>query len=229
MAGLLTPEASRMLVDAIKQRHPDKPLHIHTHDTAMVGVASMLECAKAGADVVDVAIDSMSGMTSQPAMGSIVNALKYSERRVEGLSREAINDYSTFWESTRPQYAPFECTQTLKSGSSDVVEHEIPGGQYTNLQFQSFSMGMAHDFPMVKKRYKEANELLGDIVKVTPSSKVVGDLAQFMVANKLDKQAVLNQAEDIKLPPSVVEFLQGYIGQPHGGFPEPFRSQVRHL
>ncbi len=166
MAGLLTPDSGRMLVDAIKQRHPDVPLHIHTHDTAMVAVASMLECARAGADVVDVAIDSMSGMTSQPAMGSIVNALRFSDRKVEGLEREAINAYNTFWEATRPIYAPFECTQTLKSGSSDVVDHEIPGGQYTNLQFQSFSMGMAEEFSTVKQRYKDANELLGDIVKV---------------------------------------------------------------
>merc|ERR1719430_2099958 len=134
--------------------------------------------------------------------------------------------YSSYWEQTRTQYAPFECTKTMRSGNADVYLHEIPGGQYTNLQFQAYSLGLGDQFEMVKEKYKEANILLGDIVKVTPSSKVVGDLAQFMVQNKLTSEDVQNQAGSLSFPSSVVEYLQGQIGQPYQGFPEPLRSDV---
>ena len=123
-------------------------------------------------------------------------------------------------------YGPFESTATMRSGNADVYKHEIPGGQYTNLQFQAYSLGLGDQFELVKKKYKEANEILGDLVKVTPSSKIVGDLAQFMVQNKLSKTDVLKKASELSFPASVIEFLQGAIGQPVGGFPEPFRSQV---
>ncbi len=136
MAGLLKPRAGAMLVDAIRQRHPDLPIHIHTHDTSGAGVASMLECARAGADVVDVAVDAMSGMTSQPAMGAVVASLMGSEQEVSGVSLDDISAYSAYWEQTRNLYGPFECTKTMRSGNADVYKHEIPGGQYTNLQFQ---------------------------------------------------------------------------------------------
>ncbi|XP_046384107.1 pyruvate carboxylase, mitochondrial [Ischnura elegans] len=225
MAGLLKPRAAKMLVSALRDRHPDVPLHIHTHDTSGAGVASLLACAEAGADVVDVAVDSMSGMTSQPSMGAIVAALQGSELDT-GLNLKHVSEYSAYWEQARTLYAPFECATTMKSGNADVYVNEIPGGQYTNLQFQAYSLGLGDFFEDVKKAYSEANLLLGDIIKVTPSSKVVGDLAQFMVQNKLTAKEVEEKAEELSFPKSVVEFLQGYIGTPHGGFPEPFRSKV---
>uniref|UniRef100_A0A1A9UHC7 Pyruvate carboxylase n=2 Tax=Glossina TaxID=44049 RepID=A0A1A9UHC7_GLOAU len=225
MAGLLKPQAAKLLISAIRDKHPDVPIHIHTHDTSGAGVASMLACAEAGADVVDVAVDSMSGMTSQPSMGAIVASLQGTPSDT-AFDLGSISEYSAFWEQTRTLYAPFECTTTMKSGNADVYMNEIPGGQYTNLQFQAFSLGLGDFFEDVKKSYREANLLLGDIIKVTPSSKVVGDLAQFMVQNKLTADQVLEKAEELSFPKSVVEFLQGSIGTPHGGFPEPFRSRV---
>uniref|UniRef100_A0A182VJ77 Pyruvate carboxylase n=1 Tax=Anopheles merus TaxID=30066 RepID=A0A182VJ77_ANOME len=143
-----------------------------------------------------------------------------------GLGLPDISEYSAYWEQTRTLYAPFECTTTMKSGNADVYMNEIPGGQYTNLQFQAYSLGLGDFFEDVKKAYREANLLLGDIIKVTPSSKVVGDLAQFMVQNHLTAEQVLERAEELSFPKSVVEFLQGAIGTPHGGFPEPLRSRV---
>merc|ERR1719412_3270551 len=162
----------------------------------------------------------MSGMTSQPSMGAIVSNLE------TGINLEDVSTYSAFWEQTRTLYGPFESTATMRSGNADVYKHEIPGGQYTNLQFQAYSLGLGDQFELVKKKYREANDILGDLVKVTPSSKIVGDLAQFMVQNKLTKKAVVSKASELSFPASVVEFLQGHIGQPVGGFPEPFRSQV---
>ncbi|XP_058838959.1 pyruvate carboxylase, mitochondrial isoform X1 [Topomyia yanbarensis] len=225
MAGLLKPQAAKLLISAIRERHPDVPIHIHTHDTSGAGVASMLACANAGADVVDVAVDSMSGMTSQPSMGAIVASLQGTPLDT-GLNLPDISEYSAYWEQTRTLYAPFECTTTMKSGNADVYLNEIPGGQYTNLQFQAYSLGLGDFFEDVKKAYREANLLLGDIIKVTPSSKVVGDLAQFMVQNHLTADQVRERAEELSFPKSVIEFLQGAIGTPHGGFPEPFRSRV---
>ena len=220
MAGLLRPASAKILIDAIRQKHPDIPIHVHTHDTSGAGVAAMLAASEAGCDIFDVAVDSMSGMTSQPSMGAIVANLD------TGLDLEKVSEYSAFWEQTRTLYGPFESTTTMRSGNADVYKHEIPGGQYTNLQFQAYSLGLGDQFELVKKKYREANDILGDLVKVTPSSKIVGDLAQFMVQNKLNQKDVLNRASELSFPASVVEFLQGHIGQPVGGFPEPFRSQV---
>ncbi|KAF4089140.1 hypothetical protein AMELA_G00063020 [Ameiurus melas] len=225
MAGLLKPEASHLLITALRDRFPDVPIHVHTHDTAGAGVAAMLACAEAGADIVDVAVDSMAGMTSQPSMGAIVACAKGTKHDT-GISLENVFDYSEYWEVTRGLYAPFDCTATMKSGNADVYENEIPGGQYTNLHFQAHSMGLGNRFKEVKKAYVEANKLLGDLIKVTPSSKIVGDLAQFMVQNSLSRADVEERADELSFPLSVVEFLQGYIGIPHGGFPEPFRSKV---
>ncbi|TMS02168.1 Pyruvate carboxylase, mitochondrial [Larimichthys crocea] len=225
MAGLLKPEASKLLVGALRDRFPDVPIHVHTHDTAGAGVAAMLACAEAGADVVDVAVDSMAGMTSQPSMGAIVACAKGTKLDT-GIALEKVFDYSEYWEVARGLYAPFDCTATMKSGNADVYENEIPGGQYTNLHFQAHSMGLGNKFKEVKKAYTEANKLLGDLIKVTPSSKIVGDLAQFMVQNNLTRAEVEERADELSFPLSVVEFLQGYIGIPHGGFPEPFRSKV---
>ena len=187
MAGLLKPRAGALLVDAIRQRHPDLPIHIHTHDTSGAGVASMLECARAGADVIDVAVDAMSGMTSQPAMGAVVASLMGSDHEVQGthlclttasclhfntssssgINLNDISASSAYWEQTRNLYGPFECTKTMRSGNADVYKHEIPGGQYTNLQFQAYSLGLGDQFELVKQKYTEANDLLGDLVKVT--------------------------------------------------------------
>uniref|UniRef100_T1GGZ2 pyruvate carboxylase n=1 Tax=Megaselia scalaris TaxID=36166 RepID=T1GGZ2_MEGSC len=217
--------AAELLVTAIRDKHPDVPIHIHTHDTSGAGVASMLACAEADADVIDVAVDSMSGMTSQPSMGAVVASLQGTQLDTE-IDLKTVSEYSAYWEQTRTLYAPFECTATMKSGNADVYLNEIPGGQYTNLQFQAFSLGLGEMFEDVKKAYREANFILGDIIKVTPSSKVVGDLAQFMVQNKLSPEDVVEKAGELSFPKSVLEFLQGHIGIPYGGFPEPFRSQV---
>ncbi|XP_044537229.1 pyruvate carboxylase, mitochondrial [Gracilinanus agilis] len=225
MAGLLKPAACTLLVGALRDRFPELPLHIHTHDTAGSGVANMLACAQAGADVVDVAVDSMSGITSQPSMGALV-ACTLGTPFDTGVPLERVFDYSEYWEGARGLYAPFDCTATMKSGNSDVYENEIPGGQYTNLHFQAHSMGLGNKFKEVKKAYVEGNQMLGDLIKVTPSSKIVGDLAQFMVQNGLSRAEVEAKAEELSFPRSVVEFLQGYIGIPYGGFPEPFRSKV---
>ncbi|KAK5875996.1 hypothetical protein CesoFtcFv8_027012 [Champsocephalus esox] len=225
MAGLLKPQSSKLLIGSLRDRFPDLPIHVHTHDTAGAGVAAMLACAEAGADVVDVAVDSMAGMTSQPSMGAMVACAKGTKLDT-GIALEKVFDYSEYWEVARGLYAPFDCTATMKSGNADVYENEIPGGQYTNLHFQAHSMGLGNKFKEVKKAYTEANKLLGDLIKVTPSSKIVGDLAQFMVQNNLTRAEVEERADELSFPLSVVEFLQGFIGIPHGGFPEPFRSKV---
>lgn len=225
MAGVLKPRAAKMLIGTLRDKYPDLPIHVHTHDTAGAGVASMLACAEAGADVVDVAVDSMSGMTSQPSMGAVVSELANTDLDT-GVKLSDVTVYSSYWEQARNLYGPFECCKTMKSGNSDVYDNQIPGGQYTNLQFQAFSLGLADQFEEVKKMYCEANQLLGDIPKVTPSSKVVGDMAQFMVQNKLNKKMVEDRAEELSLPVSVVEYFQGHLGEPPGGYPEPLRSKI---
>ena len=224
MAGLLKPQAATQLVGALRAEWPDLPIHVHTHDTSGTGTAAMLACAEAGADAVDLAIDAMSGTTSQPSLGAVVGALRNHPSLDTGLDPSEINLLNEYWEQSREVYAPFESGQ--KSGSADVYRHEMPGGQYTNLLFQSTQLGLAGQWPAIKTAYAAANQLLGDIIKVTPSSKVVGDLAQFMVQNNLSEQDVRDQASTLSFPLSVVEFFQGYLGIPHGGFPEPLRSQV---
>jgi len=223
MAGLLKPTAAHTLISALRKEFPQLPIHVHTHDTAGTGVASMLAAAHAGADAVDAAIDSMSGMTSQPSMGAIVAALQ-NDAKSTGIAMDDLTPLIEYWESVRFSYAAFESGQ--KSGSAEVYSHEMPGGQYTNLQFQSTSLGLADQWSQVKVAYGAANRLLGDIVKVTPSSKVVGDLAQFMVTNGLDESSVREQAASLNFPSSVVEYFQGAIGIPFGGFPQPLQTQV---
>jgi len=224
MAGLLTPRAASMLVSAIRKEMPDMPIHVHTHDTAGAGVASQLAAAEAGADVVDVAMDAMSGLTSQPSLGAIVANLRGTPLDT-GIELQDVAGLNTYWENVRGLYVPFESGQL--SGSSDVYKHEIPGGQFTNLLYQSKQLGLTERWPDIKRKYAEANLLLGDIPKVTPSSKVVGDLAQYMVAQNLAPQQVVEQADSLALPDSVVQYFRGEIGQPPGGFPEPITSRVR--
>mmetsp|Transcript_7028 Transcript_7028/g.6663 ORF Transcript_7028/g.6663 Transcript_7028/m.6663 type:complete len:1239 (-) Transcript_7028:182-3898(-) len=223
MAGLLTPKASSLLVGKLREQHPDIPIHVHTHDTAGSGVASMIAAAQAGADVVDASIDAMSGLTSQPSLGAIAANMRGTDSDT-GIDTKKLGPLNTYWESVRQVYGPFESGQL--SGSSDVYDHEIPGGQYTNLLYQSRQLGLSEKWPEIKKKYAEANLILGDIPKVTPSSKVVGDLAQFMVSQGLEPDDIVNQADTLAYPESVVQFLRGEIGVPPGGFPEPLRSKV---
>eukprot|EP00019_Armaparvus_languidus_P006375 CAMPEP_0168600548 /NCGR_PEP_ID=MMETSP0420-20121227/12850_1 /TAXON_ID=498008 /ORGANISM="Pessonella sp." /LENGTH=1155 /DNA_ID=CAMNT_0008638661 /DNA_START=287 /DNA_END=3754 /DNA_ORIENTATION=- len=225
MAGLLTPSTATLLIKALRKKFPDTPIHVHTHDTAGTGVSSMLACAKAGADAVDAAVDSMSGLTSQPSMGALVacedKTVKFNVRHSD------LTQLSNYWEVVRGQYAPFEATATLRSVDSSVIEHQIPGGQLTNMNFQAFSLGLGDQFGNVKQKYIEANRLLGDIIKVTPSSKVVGDLAQFMTANNLSHDDVVARADELDFPESVVDFFRGGLGQhPRGQWPEPLRSKI---
>jgi len=213
MAGLLKPAAATTLISALRREFPNMPI-------PGTGVASMLACAAAGADVVDAAVDSMSGMTSQPSLGSIVAALKDTPMAT-GIELAQLSPLIEYWESVRFSYAAFESGQ--KSGSAEVYAHEMPGGQYTNLQFQSTSLGLATQWSQVKKNYAAANRLLGDIVKVTPSSKVVGDLAQFMVTNNLDEAGVRASADTLSFPSSVVE----YFGR--GVLPRRHRHTARRI
>ncbi|KAG9307072.1 hypothetical protein G9A89_016900 [Geosiphon pyriformis] len=223
MAGLLKPEAAKILVGAIRSRWPDLPIHVHTHDTAGTGVASMLAAAAAGADIIDLAIDSMSGITSQPSMGAVVSALENTNLGT-GIRLEDVHALNGYWEQVRMLYSCFE--SGVLAADSSVYEHEMPGGQYTNLMFQAQQLGLGQMWKEIKRAYVEANKLCGDIVKVTPSSKVVGDLAQFMVSNKLTYFDVIQKAKTLSFPVSVVEFFQGHLGQPYGGFPEPLRSDI---
>lgn len=223
MAGLLKPNAASLLVGAIREEFPDLPIHVHTHDTAGTGVASMLAAAQAGADVVDAATDAMSGTTAQPSLGALV-ASTQGTKLDTGLDLHEVSRLNEYWEECRGLYAPFESGQ--KSGSADVYIHEMPGGQYTNLLYQSSQLGLTGQWSQVKTAYAAANRLLGDIIKVTPSSKVTGDLAQFLVANDLTENEVIEKAEELSFPNSVIEYFQGYLGIPPFGFPEPLRSRV---
>ncbi|KAK9418557.1 putative Pyruvate carboxylase [Seiridium unicorne] len=223
MAGVLKPHAATLLIGAIREKYPDLPIHVHTHDSAGTGVASMVACAKAGADAVDAATDSLSGMTSQPSINAIIASLEGSEHD-PGLNPAHVRALDSYWAQLRLLYSPFEAH--LAGPDPEVYEHEIPGGQLTNMMFQAQTLGLGSQWAETKKAYEHANDLLGDIVKVTPTSKVVGDLAQFMVSNKLSSQDVVDRADELDFPGSVYEFLEGMMGQPYGGFPEPLRSKA---
>lgn len=223
MAGVLKPKAATLLIGSIRKKYPDLPIHVHTHDSAGTGVASMVACAKAGADAVDAATDSLSGMTSQPSIGAILASLEGSDLD-PGLNNHAVRALDQYWAQVRLLYSPFEAG--LTGPDPEVYSHEIPGGQLTNLIFQASQLGLGTQWAQTKKAYEQANDLLGDIVKVTPTSKVVGDLAQFMVSNKLDYDGVIEKAGELDFPGSVLEFFEGLMGQPYGGFPEPLRSKA---
>ena len=222
MAGLLKPAAARALVTALRDC-TDLPIHLHTHDTSGAAAASVLAAIEAGVDAVDAAIDSMSGTTSQPCLGAIVEALRHTNRDT-GLDGDAIRRLSFYWEAVRQQYAAFE--SDLKSGASEVYVHEMPGGQFTNLREQARSLGLDARWHEVADAYAAANRLFGDIVKVTPSSKVVGDMALMMVSQDLTAADVLDPAREIAFPSSVVEMLRGDLGQPPGGWPEAIQRKV---
>ena len=226
MAGLLKPAAARLLIGSIRKKYPNLPIHVHTHDTAGNGVSSMIAVAESGADVIDLATDCMSGITSQPCMGAVIAALEGSEHCID-IPFENVQILNSYWEQIRLLYTCFD--PQVNSPSSEVYEHEMPGGQYTNLLFQATSLGLGTRWTQIKKAYALANKLCGDIVKVTPSSKVVGDLAQFLVANDLWQKSeldIMNMKTRLNFPTSVIEYFQGYLGVPPYGFPEPFRTLV---
>jgi pyruvate carboxylase len=222
MAGLCRPYAARALVTALREEI-GLPIHFHTHDTAGGQMASLLFASEAGVDVVDTAISSMSGLTSQPSLEALVAALQRQERDT-GLDFDALLRHADYWGAVREQYAPFE--SDLKSSSGDVYLHEIPGGQYSNLRPQAEAMGLGDRLPELKRMYHVVNEMLGDIVKVTPSSKVVGDLALYMLTHKLTPEEILERGEEIQFPESVVGLFAGEIGYPEGGFPERLQEAV---
>ncbi len=222
MAGLLKPTAARQLVQTLKSE-VGLPIHFHTHDTSGAAAATILAASDAGVDAVDVAMDAFSGGTSQPCMGSIVEALRNTERDT-GLDIKAIREISTYWEHVRGQYLAFE--SGLPAPASEVYLHEMPGGQFTNLKAQARSLGLEERWPEVAQAYADANQMFGDIVKVTPSSKVVGDMALMMVAQGLTRAQVEDPDMDVAFPDSVVDMLKGNLGQPHGGWPEGILKKV---
>ena len=222
MSGLLKPTAASKLVGALKQEI-GIPIHLHTHDTSGNGVATVLMAAQAGVDIVDAAFNSMSGLTSQPALNSIVASLQHSDRDT-GLDSDGLQKISEYWRDVRPVYKDFE--SELQTASAEIYKYEIPGGQYSNLQAQVESFGLGHKLKEVKDMYKAVNQMLGDIVKVTPSSKVVGDLAIFMVQNDLTPENIVEKGANIDFPDSTVSYFEGMMGQPEGGFPQDIQKVV---
>lgn len=222
MAGLLKPASAKVLIKALKQEI-GLPIHFHTHDTSGAGAATILAACDAGVDAVDAAMDAFSGGTSQPCLGAIVEALRNTDRDT-GIDIAAVRQISDYWEGVRKQYAAFE--SGLPAPASEVYLHEMPGGQFTNLKAQARSLGLEERWPEVAQAYADANQMFGDIVKVTPSSKVVGDMALMMVAQGLTRAQVEDPAVDVAFPDSVVDMLKGNLGQPHGGWPEGIQKKV---
>ncbi|MBK4215863.1 pyruvate carboxylase [Paracoccus caeni] len=222
MAGLLRPAAASVLVKALKEE-VGLPVHFHTHDTSGLASATILAAAAAGVDAVDCAMDAFSGGTSQPTLGSIIEALDGSERDT-GLDIGEIRKISNYWERVRENYAAFE--SGLQAPASEVYLHEMPGGQFTNLKAQARSMGLEDRWHEVAQAYADVNRMFGDIVKVTPSSKVVGDMALMMVAQNLTPAQVQDPAVEVSFPDSVVDMMKGNLGQPPGGWPEALQKKV---
>lgn len=222
MSGLLKPYAAKKLVSTLKQEI-GIPLHLHTHDTSGNQVAACLMAAEAGVDIVDLAISSMSSLTSQPSLNSVVSALQGTERDT-GLDIRRLEKLSEYWEDIRGRYSSFE--SDLKTPLTDIYRYEIPGGQYTNLRPQVQSLGLGHRFNEVREMFVTVNQMLGDIVKVTPSSKMVGDLAIFMVQNDLTAENIVEKGEALAFPDSVVSYFEGMMGQPAWGFPEDLQKVV---
>src|SRR5262249_4642499 len=218
------PYAAFVLVKALKEE-VDLPIHFHTHDTSGINAASVLKASEAGVDIADGAIASMSGGTSQPNLNSIVAALE-STPRDTSLDLDALNECSDYWEAVRTYYAPFDSGP--KSGSARLYEHEIPGGQYTNLREQAVALGLGHRWHEVEHTFAEVNELFGDIVKVTPSSKVVGDMTLFLMAKEMKPADVvkLDIHHDVSFPNSVVEMFSGVLGVPPGGWPKKLQKII---
>lgn len=223
MSGVMKPAAGRALVRAIRAKYPDVPIHMHTHDTNGAGTATMLACVEEGADIVDTALDSISGSTSQPAASAVVASLQNTGFDSE-LSLDQIGVVDAYWAQLRLMYAGFDAD--LRSPDPTVYKHEIPGGQYSNLIFQARQLGLGSQWAETLEAYEDANLLLGDIIKATPTSKAVGDLAQFMVDRKLSAIEVQQRASTLDFPQSVLDYFKGRMGQPFDGFPEPLRTDV---
>jgi pyruvate carboxylase len=222
MAGLCRPYAAQALVKALKDSL-GIPIHFHTHDTSGVNAASVLRASDAGCDVVDLAIASMSGSTSQPNLNSVVAALQHTPRDT-GLDLDTLNEFSDYWEQVRNFYAPFDTAP--KTGSAEVYLHEMPGGQITNLKEQAAAMGLGARWPEIARTYREVNDLFGDIVKVTPSSKVVGDMALFLFTRGIRPADVVNLPPGTSWPESVIDMLSGGLGEPLGGWPRAMMKAV---
>ncbi len=222
MAGLLQPYAAEQLITGLKEA-VDLPIHLHTHDTSSIQSATYLKAIEAGVDVVDVALSAVSGLTSQPNFNSIASMLQFHERASD-LDVQSLNSFSNYWEVVREFYYPFE--SELKAGTAEVYQHEIPGGQYSNLRPQARGLGLEDQFETIKHNYGVVNRLFGDLVKVTPSSKVVGDMAMFMTANNYTENDILTKGTTIDFPDSVKALFRGNLGQPHGGFPSELQKIV---
>ena len=222
MAGLLKPAAATMLIKTLKTEI-GIPIHFHTHDTSGIAASTILGASEAGVDAVDTAMDAFSGGTSQPCLGSIVEALRHTERDTE-LDIDDVRQINNYWEHVRDQYVAFESGSSAPA--SEVYLHEMPGGQFTNLKAQARSLGLEEQWPEIAKTYADVNQMFGDIVKVTPSSKVVGDMALMMVSQGLSRQDVENPDIDLSFPDSVVDMMRGNLGQPPGGFPKTIVKKI---
>ncbi|HNQ72378.1 MAG TPA: pyruvate carboxylase [Verrucomicrobiota bacterium] len=223
MAGLCRPPAARVLVKALKEE-VGLPVHFHTHDTSGIAAASVLSAAEAGVDIVDLANASLSGSTSQPNLNSVVAALQFT-RRDTGLNLAALNELGDYWEQVRTYYAPFDTAP--KSGSAEVYLHEMPGGQFTNLKEQAAAMGLASHWPEIARTYAEVNQLFGDVIKVTPSSKAIGDMTMFLVTRGIKPADVLNLTPgSVPFPESVIDMVRGGLGQPLGGWPRKLQHII---
>ncbi|MEM9158845.1 MAG: pyruvate carboxylase [Verrucomicrobiota bacterium] len=222
MAGLCKPFAAKKLIKALRDEI-DIPIHFHTHDSSGIASASVLKAAEAGVDIVDLAISSMSGLTSQPNLNSIAAALKGNPRDTK-LDVPALNQFSIYWEAVRQYYEPFDTGP--KFGSAEVYDHEMPGGQYTNLREQAFSLGLGRRWPEVVQTYQDVNHLLGQVVKVTPSSKCIGDLAIFLVTRGIKASDIVNLEPGSSFPASIVDMLSGGLGQPKGGWPKKVQKVI---
>ncbi|WP_394232652.1 pyruvate carboxylase [Niallia oryzisoli] len=222
MAGLLKPEAAYQLISELKAT-VDIPIHLHTHDTSGNGIYTYSRAIEAGVDIVDVAISSMAGLTSQPSANTLFYALQGNDRQ-PAVEVDALENLSHYWEDVRKYYQDFE--SGMVAPHTEVYQHEMPGGQYSNLQQQAKGVGLGDQWDDVKRMYSRVNQMFGDIVKVTPSSKVVGDMALFMVQNNLTEEDVLAKGDTIDFPDSVVELFMGYLGQPHGGFPKDLQKVI---
>src|SRR6187200_953820 len=222
MAGLLRAPAARTLVTALRERF-DLPVHLHTHDTAGGQLGALLAAIDAGVDAVDAATAAMAGTTSQPPLSALVSATDHSPRET-GLSLEAVCALEPYWEAVRRVYAPFE--SGLPAPTGRVYTHEIPGGQLSNLRQQAIALGLGEKFEQIEDMYAAADRILGHVVKVTPSSKVVGDLALHLVAVGADPDDFASDPGKYDVPDSVIGFLSGELGDPPGGWPEPFRTKA---
>ncbi|TCJ88138.1 UNVERIFIED_ORG: pyruvate carboxylase [Anoxybacillus amylolyticus] len=222
MAGLLKPQAAYVLISALKET-VDIPIHLHTHDTSGNGIYTYAKAIEAGVDIVDVAVSSMAGLTSQPSANTLYYALEGTERAPE-IDIYGLEQLARYWEDVRKFYQEFE--SGMNAPHTEVYMHEMPGGQYSNLQQQAKAVGLGDRWDEVKEMYRRVNDLFGDIVKVTPSSKVVGDMALYMVQNNLTEQDIFERGETLNFPDSVVEFFEGYLGQPHGGFPKELQRII---